>query len=69
MVVCFTILCALVGDTRLYSRGSIYVYSDYKLKTDKKKKTYPFQWVNKLVIQFISIIYAVHGIKLRIPEF
>ena len=53
MVVCFTILRVSVGDTRLYSRGSIYVYSDYKLKTDKKKLRIHL-WVNKLVIQLIS---------------
>ena len=45
----------------VFSR-SIYVYSEYKLKTDKKKFTYP-QRVKKLVILFISIkIYVARGI-------
>ena len=62
MVVCFTLLHASVGDTRLYSRG-VYTYIvNTSLKQTTKIFTYP-QRVKKLVILFISIkIYVARGI-------
>ena len=53
MVVCFTLLHASVGDTRLYSRG-VYTYIVNTSLKQTKKNYLSIERVNKLVILLIS---------------